>query len=133
MKVIITANTDNFKRRILRLTSRLPAASATGVQTAMLKFKDDCLNQIPKCPVDTGKLADSHQVLPVTFTSSKIVGTLFVPGPYAASLHEGISRWGKPYKFKSSGTGAKWVQSKMLRNRRKYMRMIEQSVQRVLI
>ena len=62
--------------------------------------------------------------------SSLVVDTdLFVGGetvdtPYAASLHEGISRWKTSYVYKTPGTGMKWIESKALMYKDGYVRNI---------
>jgi len=132
MKISVTTDVSKLKHLLMGLSVKIPVASAAGVDAAMEEFKKDCLTQPPACPRDTGELADSHEVLPTVVSGSQIVGTLKVSGPYAASLHEGISRHGTPYKFKTAGTGAKWIQSKTLRHGRRYVKIVEKYVNRSL-
>ena len=121
MKISVTTDISGFKQLLVTLRAKVPHATIAGVNVAMQEFKDDCLTKPPAVPRDTGRLADSHEVLPTKQIGTEIIGTLKVSTPYAASLHEGISRWGTPYIFKTPGTGAKWVQSKLLRFGRKYV------------
>ena len=121
MKVSITTDVSQFKQLLITLRAKVPCATIAGVNVAMQEFKDDCLIKPPAVPRETGHLADSHEILPTKQLGNEIIGTLKVSTPYAASLHEGISRWGTPYKFKTPGTGAKWVQSKLLRYDQKYI------------
>lgn len=121
MKLSVTTDISGYKQLLMNLRVKVPSATIAGMDAAMKEFKDDCLTKPPAVPRDTGRLADSHEILPTKQVGTEIVGTLKVKGPYAASLHEGISRWGTPYKFKTPGTGAKWIQSKLLRYGRKYM------------
>ena len=121
MKLSITTDISSFKQLLVTLRTKVPQATVAGVDVAMRSLKDDCLTKPPAVPRETGDLADSHKILPTTQLGNEIIGTLKVSTPYAASLHEGISRWGTPYKFKTPGTGAKWVQSKLLRYGQKYI------------
>ena len=121
MKISITTDVSQFKQLLVTLRVRVPKATVAGMDVVMRNFKNDCLTKPPAVPRDTGHLADSHKVLPTKQFGTEIIGTLEVSTPYAASLHEGISRWGTPYKFKTPGTGAKWVQSKLLRYGQKYI------------
>lgn len=121
MKISVTTDVTQFKQLLVNLRAVVPQATVAGMDTAMQKFKADCLYKPPMVPRDKNRLAESHEVLPTKKVGNEIVGTLEVSTPYAASLHEGISRWGTPYKFKMPGTGAKWVQSKLLSYGQKYI------------
>ena len=123
MKISITTDVSQFKELIVELHTKVPVASVVGVAAAMETLKKDCLAVAPTVPVKSGFLRDHHEVLPIVAVGSNIVGTMKVPGPYAASIHEGISRWGTLYKYKTPETGAKWIQSKMLRYHEKYVKI----------
>ena len=113
MKISVKTDISDFKEFIVELHAKVSMASITGI-TAVMEAE-------PTVPVESGHLRDHHEILPTTKVGSNIVGTMKVPGPYAASIHEGISRWGTAYNYKTPGTGAKWIQSKMLRYREKYV------------
>lgn len=121
MKISISTDVSQFKKLLMTLRVKVPHVTVAGMDVAMEEFKDDCLTKPPAVPRDSGHLADSHEILPTEQVGTEIVGTLKVSTPYAASLHEGISRWGTPYKFRTPGTGAKWIQSKLLRYCQKYI------------
>ena len=123
MKLSVTVDISQFKKLCLNLRAEVPRATIQGVHQAMEEFKSDCLFETPSVPWDTMELAKSHVIKPTQKIGDEIIGTLKVSSPYAASLHEGISRWGTPYKFKYPGSGAKWIQSKMLRHSQKYVRI----------
>lgn len=122
MKISVKTDVLEFKQLIVELRAKAPMASVAGVTAAMETLKKDCLEIEPTVPVESGFLRDHHEILPTVVVGSNIIGTMKVPGPYAASIHEGISRWGTAYKYKTPGTGAKWIQSKMLRYREKYVK-----------
>jgi len=125
MKVSVTTDVTEFKQLLLKLHATVPTASVEGVKVAMEELKHDCLEVEPRVPYESGFLAAHHEILPAKLVGTQIVGTLRVPGLYAASIHEGISRWGTPYKYKTPGTGAKWIQSKLLKYGPKYVGIME--------
>jgi len=147
MRPIITTDFTSFKAGVMMLQALIPVCSLRGIRLATEELKKDSLIQIPMCPVATGELASKHKVLPAEQRGTHFECTLYVPGPYAASLHEGFSRYvtpskfktpgtesklkglsrfrkGTPYKFKTLGTGAKWIESKLIRNSEKYLRIV---------
>ena len=132
MKVSVKTDVSAFKELIVELRAKAPMASVAGVTAAMEALKKDCLGIEPTVPVESGFLQDHHEVLPTVVAGSNIVGAMKVPGPYAASIHEGISRWGAAYKYKTPGTGAKWIQSKMLRYREKYVKIAGITIKGIL-
>jgi len=93
-----------------------------GAKVAIEHFKSDALNVPPACPRKTGWMAE-HHVTDVTTVGQKVIASLsVVDTPYAASLHEGISRWITAYVYKTPGTGMKWIESKALRFKSTYIR-----------
>ena len=132
MKISVKTDVSEFKQLIVELRAKVPHAAIAGVDVAMKEFKDDCLNKAPRVPRDTDHLADSHELLPTKQVGTEIIGTLRVSTPYAASLHEGISRWGAYYTFKAVTTGAKWIQSKLLRYRLHYVTVAGRIIKKCL-
>jgi len=115
-------DTKLFETGMIRASRAAIVGTESGMQKAMEKFKDDALHKPPACPVKTGWMAE-HHVINVTHFGLRVQGSLsVVDTPYAASLHEGISRWGTPYTYKTPGTGMKWIASKMLMYNRSYLR-----------
>ena len=132
MKLSVTFDEKHFKTLLLEARARVQHASPEGMHQAMVAFKKDCLEVVPKVPERSGDLKNNHIILPVVVRSSTITGKLLVPGPYAASIYEGYSRWGTPYQYKTPGTGMKWVQSKMIRFSQRYFRIAISYVRRAL-
>jgi len=144
----ITLDTSQFKRAVIVATAKVERASQEGMKSAVKALMNDSLDLPPACPRRTGALAASHSVFvnsklvgtsadrpvseggeatPLTFMPKifqELIGTLVVHKPYAASIHEGVSRWGTPYTYKTPGTGRKWVQSKLLSFGQKYFNLI---------
>lgn len=144
----ITLDTSQFKRGVIVASKKVERASRKGMEKAVKSFMNDCLDAPPACPRESGALAASHSVFvegklvetsadkpvtgkgvatPLTFMPKligELLGTLVVHKSYATSVHEGTSRWGTPYKYKTPGTGRKWVESKLVRFGLKYFSLI---------
>jgi hypothetical protein len=111
------------------------------MKRAVRKLMDDSLDKEPKVPRRSGGLEASHSVFvdgklektsadrPLTSgqkgtgatplliimkLTKKLEGALVAHKPYAASIHEGVSRWGAPYNYTRTGSGPKWIQAKLL-------------------
>lgn len=116
-------------------------ASEEGMRQAMQEYMDDCLDKEPKVPRRSGGLEASHSIFvngklvktsadrPLTAgekgtgatpllsfpkMSTKLEGALVAHKPHAASIHEGVSRWGRPYHYRRTGSGPKWIQAKLM-------------------
>lgn len=116
--------TNSFKRSLMQLIAKEKADSLEAMDVAMLQFKTDCLDKIPKCPVDKGDLRAAHNIVESVRKGSAVIGTLRVEKPYAASLHEGISRYGQAYVYHTLETGSHWVLSKLLMFGKSYIKLI---------
>jgi len=116
----IKTDTRLFDTGMIKMATAAVQGTKQGMTQAMRRFKSDALNKPPSCPVKTGWLA-AHHVTTVEVMGKRVRGELTViDTPYAASLHEGISRWGTPYVYTKPGSGMKWIQSKVLMYRDKY-------------
>jgi len=116
------ANTKLFETGMIVASHAAMQGTVEGAKVAIEHFKNDALTVPPKCPYEKGWMHD-HHVTEVTVLGSKVKATLsVVDTPYAASLHEGISRWNTPYVYKTPGTGMKWIESKALRFKNMYLR-----------
>ena len=116
--------TNSFKRNLYQLISKEKAQSIEAMDKAMIQFKSDCLEKVPKCPVRSGDLRLAHVIAKSRKTKTGVIGTLRVESPYAATLHEGISRWGTPYKYHTVDTGSHWILSKLLMFGQTYINII---------
>ena len=144
----VTIDTSQFKRGVIIALGKVERASQEGMKNAVKSLMDDSLGMSPSCPRKTGAMAASHSVFvdgslvgtsadrpvtgkgeatPLTFMpklTGPLTGTLVVHKPYATSIHEGVSRWGTPYIYRTPGTGRKWVQSKVISFGLKYYNLI---------
>ena len=116
------ADISLFETGMIAAAHAALTGTVAGAEKAIGHFKDDALNLVPKCPRDTGYLAE-HHVTGVEVIGKLVKATLSViDTPYAASLHEGISRWKTAYVYKSPGSGMKWIESKALKFKSVYIR-----------
>ena len=139
----IVTDFSSFKHGTIIATAKVVHASEAGMKRALEEFMDDCHNVSPTVPRRSGDLAGSHSIFvgsklvgtssggenptPLTAfinTLAGIVGTLIVHKPYAASIHEGVSRHGTPYIYRAPGSGKKWVDTKIIRFANKYFSLI---------
>jgi len=118
----IKFDTKLFETGMIVASSAAIQGTAEGASKAIKRFKHDALNVPPKCPYEFGWLA-RHHVTEVEVMGKLVKASLsVVDTPYAASLHEGISRWKTPYVYKSPGSGMKWIESKALMFKDLYIR-----------
>jgi hypothetical protein len=110
---------DNASRNFkMRAQGELLGAALDGIN----EFRKACLDMHPSCPIKSGSLYNAHKTSSHREGASTFVGRLSVTGvPYAASQHEGVSRWGTAYKnYTRPGSGSHWISSKILRFLRIY-------------
>lgn len=143
----IKTDFSSFKHGTIIVAAKVTHASEAGMKAAMKEYMSDCQNVSPTVPRRTGDLAGSHSIFvgsmlvgvsrggknptPLTAfinTLKGIVGTLIVHKPYAASIHEGVSRHGTPYIYQAPGSGKKWVEAKIIRFTNKYFSLIARRI-----
>ncbi len=122
-----------FNTGMIQLRSAVVRGGIEGMQLAMEELRKDSFITPPTAPMKDGALRNAHEikVIPV---SGGVRGELTVEGiSYAASLHEGISRWGTPYqKWTTPGSGSHWISSKSLMFGGKYTMKIASGIRRSL-
>ena len=152
--VRIETDFTSFKIGLIEATFKTEVASVEGMKEAVLAFMDDSLHEPPACPRKSGSLAGSHSafvngqliatseseyieggegptpLMSLTKVSRGIEGALIAHKSYAAAQHEGISRGGGVHAYSTSGTGRKWIESKLLRHGEKYLEMIAGRIRR---
>ena len=145
---------SNFEQGVIVAVAKVNNSSKKGMKRAVKEFMSDALDKQPMVPRDKGSLEASHSVFvdgklvatssgrsvtrggsatPLTILSrisARLEGALVAHKPYAASLHEGISRWGTPYVYGGSGRGKKWIEAKLLRFFGKYYGLIAGEIRR---
>lgn len=141
LKFKLKTNFKDFKHGVIVVMKEVEKASKKGMEQAMKDFMDDSLDKEPKVPRRSGSLEASHSVfvngklvktsadrplisgekgtgatplMTLTKLTSKLEGALVAHKPYAASIHEGVSRWGKLYHYYRTGSGSKWIMAKLI-------------------
>ncbi|MCD6262286.1 MAG: hypothetical protein J7J52_04620 [Deltaproteobacteria bacterium] len=128
MRVSIKTGFGNLRNKIARIQADVQGASVEGVRDAMVALRDDAFNECPKVPYRTGFLKSRHFIRIVPLMIG-VVGYLETHGVrYATVIHEGISRWGTPFHYHTPGTGAKWIEAKMLRHYKKYIGIVARKI-----
>lgn len=121
-----------FKTGMIQLKSGIVDGTEEGMRQAMMDFVTDAFKIPPTVPYRDGELAEAHEIDVQRMGAGSVRGVLMVNTSYAASLHEGISRWGTAYKkWTTPGSGPHWLSSKQIRFRSKYLRKIGQAIQAV--
>lgn len=136
----ITFNSNNFDKKTNKLIKQsFPDGLERALGVAMLDLLNDCIMEVPTVPLKEGWLRGSgsifvNNVLAGTYTNNKdkfvnldnnqgdntgFVGVIGFNAPYAARLHEGIN-----FKFTEPSSGSKFLESKLIGNRSKYMETI---------
>ncbi len=141
----LTFDSSDFDRKFQNIVRHaVPEKVLVGVGRAMSQVLNDCVNEVPTVPIDEGWLRGSGSV----FVQNKLVdvSTLGKPGfantehaefippgqfvgicgfntPYAASLHEGIK-----LHFTEPSSGPKYMESKLMRNKGRYMKIIANAI-----
>ncbi len=154
-KVYLATDFKNFEQGLIAAVVKTEKGSKSGMKKAVKMFMADALDKQPMVPRDKGSLEASHSafvdgvlvatsadrgvveggiatpLMSLPKVGTKLEGALVAHKPYAASLHEGISRHGTPYTYKGSGRGKKWIQAKLLRFFGKYYKIIANNIRRV--
>lgn len=142
-KQALTIDTKAFTKKLTQLTKQAtPKAIKKGMGQATLQVLNDAIEEQPTVPLREGTLRGSGSAFvnnelahtteakgdgsgtPATDANEAVkpteyVGLIGFNTPYAARLHENPD-----YKFKEPGSGAKYLESKLSRFRKTYMRII---------
>lgn len=151
--ISVTFDASEFKMGIITAMKKVERASREGMKDAVRELMGDSFDVPPSCPTRSGAMAASHstfvdgQLVAVSNRSvteggkatplrslpkpfPELTGSLVVHKPYATSQHEGISRWGTPYEYRTPGTGRKWIEAKLIRFGKKYYALIAGRIRR---
>lgn len=147
MRTGMYLDSSDISRRLERLVNQsIPEEIEKGMGKAALQLLSDCTMQAPTVPLDEGTLRGSGSVFvqsrlkgvsrkyrgkgtpavdqsdPVTRDTT--VATVGFNTPYAARIHEGIGirNWSEP------SSGPKFLESKLIGNRREYMEILAESL-----
>ena len=130
MNVIFKADKRWFRRKMQEAIDVVADFAYEAMWKAMREHLNDCLNVPPTVPFDTGWLKENHEITVDGF-GKYVRGEVTVDEDkvkYAVIIHEGISRWGTPFVYKTPGSGAKWIESKLIRFKGKYKNIMHEHI-----
>ena len=138
-------DTSDFDKKFEEITKKaIPELLEKGLGKAMLILLGDCIMETPTVPIKEGWLRGSGSIFvqnrlvavseagkpkyasqdhSEAIAISSLVGVIGFNAPYAAKMHEGVS-----LHFTDPASGAKYLESKLLRNRERYMREVASTV-----
>jgi len=137
----ISFNDEDFQRKMKNIVNNaMPEAVEKGLGVAVLQLLNDCIMEVPTVPIKEGWLRGSGSA----FAQNKLVaiskhgkpgkanqdhsehisygnyvGVVGFNVPYASRLHEGIDM-----NFTDPSSGAKYLESKLIRNKDTYFKII---------
>lgn len=136
---------DTLTAGIKQFDLALRAAAKEGLAQAGMRLLADCSMEMPKTPHKEGTLRGSGSVhvngvfayssdddsgpdgkptpnkdaIPYSINPNLMIGTVAFNTPYAAWLHEGVD-----LTFHEAGTGAKYLEKKLVGNSQRYMDIV---------
>jgi hypothetical protein len=142
MMIFDSRDFDSKFKKIVK--DAIPAAAEKGLGRAMLDLENDCVMEVPTVPLKEGFLRGSASMfvqnelvgiaihgkakfakasLGMSIPGGKLVGVIGFNAPYAAKLHEGMD-----LSFTESSSGPKYLESKLQKNRKAYMKQIAKTI-----
>jgi len=126
-KTGMTFDTKDFDIKFPRVINKeIPEESARmEYKVASMVIRDAILEK-PRAPHKTGNLWRSQKIEPPRILAGEITIELGFDAEYAATVHEmppGVT-------WTMAGSGAKFLESKLIKNKEKYMGMIAEGLRR---
>jgi len=126
-KTGMTLNTKDFDIKFPRVCNKeIPEAYARKAYKVASVVLRDAIVEKPKAPHKTGNLWRSQKVEAPTMKAGEVNIELGFDAEYAAAVHEMPAPYKKPTM---KGTGPKFLESKLIKNVKKYVAMIAQGMQ----
>ena len=133
MKTGMYINFDDFNAGLKKLVTQAePQATAKGLFAAGNALLNDAIYQVPKAPFKEGILRGSARAdAPVAdrLGAEVLVGFNIV---YAHRWHELTPEQDSKISWSLPGSGRKFLETKMARNKEKYLRIVGNFLKRVL-
>ena len=115
-----TVDFSNFEKEFERIVkSAIPAAGARGLQKGAAFLLRDAVLEPPTVPKKLGNLRRTQQVNKPKISPKEISVEAGFAADYAAKVHE----MPNTYNYTEPGSGPKYLESKLIRNKEKYMKM----------
>jgi len=125
-KTGMTYNTKDFDIKFPRVVDKqIPEAAAkSSFKVAAMVIRDAIVEE-PRCPHKTGNLWRSQKIEAPKILKGEVTIELGFDADYAAVVHEmpaGVT-------FRMTGAGSKYLESKLIKNKEKYMAEIARGMQ----
>ncbi len=129
------------------VNNTIPKLTEKGLGVAMLQVLNDCINEVPTVPIREGWLRGSGSIFvqnklittsegmskakagkankshSETLKAGEFSGVIGFNTPYASKVHEGVDM-----HFKEPSSGAKFLETKLHRNKERYMTIISNRI-----
>jgi len=106
----------------------IPPDAEKGLFNAAAAMLKDADEEIPMTPRKEGHLRGEKKIENVLTTKGEISVTAGFNKEYAASLHEMPKEAGDKINWTLPGSGPKFLETKMVRNKQKYMEIVAESI-----
>jgi hypothetical protein len=138
-------DTSDFDKKFMNIIKRtIPELTEKGLGRATLQLLNDCVMEIPTVPLKEGWLRGSgsafvqNKLIGMSSFGKKkfanadhadylgygnFIGVVGFNAPYAARLHEGVG-----FRFTEPSSGAKYLESKLHRNKDRYAEIIANTI-----
>lgn len=127
-KTGMTFNTSDFDIKFPRVINKeIPAAAARTSILAAAMVIGDSIMEVPRCPHDTGNLWRSQKIESPEIKRGEVTIELGFDADYAAAVHELPAPYKKP---DLKGSGPKYLEAKLIKNKEKYMAFIAAGIRR---
>lgn len=122
-------DTKDFDMKFEKLVKRtFPSRIEKGEVAAASEMLRDADKEIPRTPFKKGDLRGSKKIEPVKKGIRDISIRLGYNIDYAAKLHEMEKKRADKINWSLKGSGPKFLESKMVRNKKKYMEIVATSI-----
>ena len=123
-----------FNTKFNNLTKNvIPSAAEKGLFNAAWEMLRDADKEIPMTPFRHGALRGSKTVENPKVTGNEISVTVGYNMKYAAKLHEMPKTQADRTNWSLPGSGNKFLESKMVRNKEKYMKIVAKTIETVKV
>lgn len=126
-KTGMTFDTKDFDIKLPRVINKeIPEAAASTFPRVAGMVLRDAITEEPKAPHKTGHLWREQKIEQPKIERGEINIELGFDVEYAAATHEAPSNW----NWTMAGSGPKFLEAKLIRNKEKYMAELARGMQR---
>ena len=120
---------SDFEKKFAKIVEdAIPKDAEKGLFDAAASMLKDADEEIPMTPRKEGHLRGEKKIENVVATKGEISVTAGFNIEYAAKLHEMPKEAGDKINWTLPGSGPKFLETKMVRNKQKYMEVVAESI-----